>query len=64
MASKIGIPHTQVHRLTRQFLEPAQDILVVGIGLTLFGLMVRTIAWLMVQIFKPALDFRQIIAEV
>jgi len=58
------IPHTHVHRLTRHFLEPAQDILVLAIGLALFGLMVRTIAWLILQIFKPTLDFRQVIAEV
>jgi len=65
MAFKFNTPHTQVHRLTRHFVEPAQDLLVLGIGLTLFGLMARTLGWLMVQIFKNAsLDFRQIIAEV
>ena len=64
MGLKAGIPHTHVHRLTRHFLEPAQDILVLAIGLALFGLMVRTIAWLIFQIFKPTLDFRQVIAEV
>jgi hypothetical protein len=55
---KASIPHTHVHRLTRQFLEPAQDVLVLAIGLALFGLMVRTIVWLILQIFKPTLDFR------
>lgn len=65
MASKLDVPHTQIHRLTRQFLEPAQDVLVVTIGLALFGLMIRTIGWLIIQIFrKPNLDFRQVIAEV
>ena len=34
-------PHTAVHRLARRFLEPAQDLLVLGIALTLFGLMTR-----------------------
>src|SRR3981189_2195317 len=63
MGLKAGIPHTHVHRLTRHFLEPAQDVLVLAIGLALFGLMVRTIAWLILQIFKPTLDFRQVIAE-
>jgi len=58
------IPHTHVHRLTRHFLEPAQDILVLAVGLTLFGLMIRTIAWLVVQIFKPKLNFREVMAEV
>ncbi len=65
MASKLLVPHTHIHRLTRRFLEPAQDVLVVSIGVTLFGLMIRTVGWLIIQIFKrPALDFRQIIAEV
>ena len=64
VASTVTIPHTHVHRLTRHFLEPAQDILVLAIGLALFGLMVRTVAWLIIQIFKPTLDFRQVIAEV
>ena len=64
MALKVGIPHTHVHRLTRHFLEPAQDVLVLAIGLALFGLMIRTIVWLILQIFKSTLDFRQIIAEV
>ena len=65
MAVKLDVPHTQMHRLTRRFLEPAQDVLVVSIGLTLFGLMIRTVGWLMIQIFKrPNLDFRQVIAEV
>jgi hypothetical protein len=27
------IPHTAVHRLTRRLLEPAQDLLVLGVGL-------------------------------
>jgi uncharacterized membrane protein (DUF373 family) len=65
MALKSDVPHTQVHRLTRQILEPAQDVLVVSIGLTLFGLMIRTVIWLIIQIFKkPDLDFRQVVAEV
>jgi uncharacterized membrane protein (DUF373 family) len=63
--SNFDVAHTQIHRLTRQFLEPAQDVLVLGIGLILFGLMIRTLGWLVIQIFKrPSLDFRQIIAEV
>ena len=28
MELKVDMPHTQVHRFTRQFLEPAQDLLV------------------------------------
>jgi hypothetical protein len=64
VATESTIPHTHVHRLTRHFLEPAQDILVLAIGLALFGLMIRTIAWLVVQIFKPKLNFREVMAEV
>jgi uncharacterized membrane protein (DUF373 family) len=57
-------PHTHVHRLTRHFLEPAQDILVLAIALALFGLMLRTIIWLILEVFKPKLDFRAVVAEV
>ena len=56
--------HTHIHRLTRHLLEPAQDVLVLAIGLALFGLMGRTVIWLVREIFKPTLEFRQIIAEV
>jgi uncharacterized membrane protein (DUF373 family) len=56
--------HTSVHRLTRRFLEPAQDVLIVGLGLALFGVMVRTLTLLVTGIVAPELDFRTIIAEV
>ena len=35
-----------------------------GIGLALFGLMVRTLVRLVREIFTPALDFRVVISEV
>ena len=57
-------PHTAVHRLARRFLEPAQDLLVLGIALTLFGLMTRALVRLVGEIFAPRLDFRIVIAEV
>jgi uncharacterized membrane protein (DUF373 family) len=57
-------PHTAVHRLARRFLEPAQDLLVLGIALTLFGLMTRALVRLVGEIFAPYLDFRVVIAEV
>jgi uncharacterized membrane protein (DUF373 family) len=60
----IDVPHTIVHRTARRFLEPVQDLLVLGIGLALFGLMVRTLARLVQEIFTPALDFRVVISEV
>jgi uncharacterized membrane protein (DUF373 family) len=50
--------------MARRFLEPAQDILVLGIGLALFGLMVRTLMSLFKQILGPSLDFRVVVAEV
>ena len=64
MALTLDVPHTHVHRMTRQFLEPAQDLLVLGIGLALFGLMIRTLISLVRQIFEPSMDVRQVIAEV
>jgi uncharacterized membrane protein (DUF373 family) len=45
-------------------LEPAQDLLVLAIGLALFGLMGRTVFWLIREVFQPTLNFRQVIAEV
>ena len=39
----MNTPHTLVHRVARRFLEPTQDVLVLGIGVALFGLMVRTL---------------------
>jgi uncharacterized membrane protein (DUF373 family) len=57
-------PHTGVHRVSRRFLEPAQDLLVVGLGLALFGLMARTLAGLVAELLAPAIDFRALIAEV
>ena len=56
--------HTIVHRLARRFLEPTQDVLVLGIGVALFGLMVRTLGRLFAELVAPALDFRVVIGEV
>ncbi len=58
------VPHTEIHHLSRRFLEAAQDILVVALVLVLFGLMVRTLLILLSHLFGPALDFRIVIAEV
>jgi uncharacterized membrane protein (DUF373 family) len=60
----VQTPHTGVHEAARRFLEPIQDVLVLGIGLALFGLMLRTLARLIRDLFSAALDFRAIIAEV
>jgi len=61
---KLSVPHTDVHRLARRFLEPAQDVLVLAIGLVLFGIMVRTLTSMVREVFKPSVDFREVIAEV
>lgn len=63
-AIDLQTPHTNVHRLARRFLEPIQDVLVLAIGVALFGLMLRTLARLYLEIFAPALDFRVVISEV
>jgi len=63
-AIDLKTPYTTVHRLARRFLEPIQDILVLAIGVALFGLMARTLVRLYQEIFVPALDFRVVISEV
>ncbi|HEY3078599.1 MAG TPA: hypothetical protein VGM69_01705 [Chloroflexota bacterium] len=62
--SLLDAPHTGVHRIFRRFLEPAQDVLVLGLGLALFALMVRTLLGLLTELLRPAIDFRAVIAEV
>jgi len=61
---RLDAPHTGVHRIFRRFLEPAQDVLVLGLGLALFALMVRTLLGLLTELLRPAIDFRAVIAEV
>jgi uncharacterized membrane protein (DUF373 family) len=56
--------HTEIHRLSRRFLEPAQDLLVLGLGLALFGLMARTLVGLLREVLASSIDFRTVIAEV
>jgi uncharacterized membrane protein (DUF373 family) len=60
----LDTPHTGVHRVARRFVEPAQDVIVLGIALALFALMARTLARLFRELFAPVLDFRVVIAEV
>jgi uncharacterized membrane protein (DUF373 family) len=60
----LDTPHTGVHRAARRFVEPAQDVLVLGIALALFALMTRTLGRLFRELLAPALDFRVVIAEV
>ena len=61
---ELRAPHTDIHRLSRRFLEPAQDLLVLGLALALFGLMARTLAGLVRQLLEPTIDFGTVIAEV
>ena len=63
-AGEADVAHTTVHRLARRFLEPAQDLLVLAIGLALFALMARTIVGLFREVVSATLDFRVVIAEV
>src|SRR4051812_16425293 len=58
------VPGTDVHRLTQPFLERTQDLLVLGLGVVLFALMLRTLMGLFVELLGPTIDFRAIIAEV
>src|SRR5437762_9846682 len=60
----LDTPHTGVHRLARRFVEPAQDVLVLGIAVALFALRVRTLVRLFRELFAPVLDFRVVIGEV
>jgi len=64
MIDDVHTPHTGVHRVARRFLEPTQDLLVLGIGLALFGLMLRTLGRLIREVFSATLDFRVVIGEV
>jgi uncharacterized membrane protein (DUF373 family) len=61
---RVKTPHTGVHRVSRRFLEPAQDVLIIGLGLVLFGLMVRTLVVLFVELLAPVLDVREVMAAV
>ena len=59
-----GIPHTGVHRLSRRFIEPAQDVLVLGLGIALLGVMLRTLISLFWELTLPVLEFRAVISGV
>jgi uncharacterized membrane protein (DUF373 family) len=60
----LDAPHTGVHRISRRFLEPAQDVLVLALGLVLFALMARTLVGMVGELLTPAIDIRTVIAEV
>lgn len=61
--SSANVPFTTVHHLVRRFLEPAQDALVVLLSLGLFGIMVRTLLTIAMDVFAPALNLRVMISE-
>jgi uncharacterized membrane protein (DUF373 family) len=59
------VEHTAVHRISRRFVEPTQDLLVLGLGLALFVLMARTLVTLVVETIAPTpVDVRGLIAGV
>jgi hypothetical protein len=53
----IDARHTGVHRVARRFVEPTQDILVLGVGVALFRLMLRTLGRRFVERFGPPSTF-------
>jgi uncharacterized membrane protein (DUF373 family) len=57
------VPFTQVHRLLRRSLEHAQDVIVVGLAVILFGVMVRNLMTLGHYVLGPAISFRDILGE-
>lgn len=63
-SSRSKTPHTDVNRLSRRFLEMAQDLIVFGLVIALFALMVRTLWALARNVFDEELNFRTVIAEV
>jgi uncharacterized membrane protein (DUF373 family) len=56
--------HTGVHRLIRRFMEPAQDVLVLILGIILFALIARTLGALVLEVLSPVVEFRAVIAGV
>jgi uncharacterized membrane protein (DUF373 family) len=59
----IDAPFTQVHHLLRRSLEHAQDVIVIGLAVTLFGLMARGLWNLATQVFGATVDFRPVLGE-
>jgi hypothetical protein len=55
------VPVTQVRRLLRRALEDAQDLIVVGLAVILFGVMVRELMSLGRQMLGPAISVRDIL---
>jgi uncharacterized membrane protein (DUF373 family) len=57
------VPYTHVHRWLRQSLEHAQDGIVVGLALVLFGFMIRSLISLGHQTLAAQVDFRTFLGE-
>src|SRR6185295_13578185 len=57
------VPFTQVHRVLRSWLERAQDVIVVGLAVILFGVMIRNLIGLGRYVLGPAINFRDILGE-
>jgi len=58
-----SVPFTQIHRFLRSSLEHAQDVIVLGLALVLFGIMARTLFTLALQVLQPVIDFRPVLGE-
>jgi uncharacterized membrane protein (DUF373 family) len=57
------VPFTQIHRVLRRTLEHAQDVIVIGLAITLFGVMARSLWSLFLLVFGPTVDFRPVLGE-
>ena len=64
MELKFDIPHTQVHRITRQFSSLPKTCSCLASGWRFSDFRGRTLFGLFREVFKPAVDFRGVVAEV
>ena len=56
-------PFTDVHRGVRRFLEPAQDVLIVGLALALLATMGRSLVVLVQHAIAPSVPVRLVLGE-
>jgi uncharacterized membrane protein (DUF373 family) len=57
-------PFTQVHHVLGRSLEHAQDLIVIGLAVTLFGVMARSLWSLAGQVFGTTVNFRPVLGEI
>lgn len=58
-----AVPYTGVHRVVRRLLEPAQDILVVGLAVALLATMVRSLILLVEHATATTVPPRLVLGE-